>query len=82
MTSDHNDPSWSNNHSSWAGQRANGHRIGQIAMVSRLPNLSNIYECCMYTQTKKYFGPILSKYRFGFRGGYSAHQCLHIMTEK
>ena len=82
MTSDQNDPSWSNSHSPWAGQRANGHRIGQIAIVSRLSNLSKIYECCMYTQTKKYFGPILSKYQFGFRGGYSAHQCLHIMIEK
>ena len=30
----------------------------------------------------KYFDPILSKYQFGFRKGYSAQQCLLIMIEK
>ena len=30
----------------------------------------------------KYFGPILSKYRFGFREGYGAQQCLFTMFEK
>ena len=30
----------------------------------------------------KYFDPILSKYQFGFRTGYSAQQCLFIMIEK
>ena len=32
--------------------------------VSILPNLSKIYECCMYTQMNKYFDPILSKCKF------------------
>ena len=50
--------------------------------LSILPNLSKIYERCMYTQMKKYFGPILSKYQFGFRGAYTAQQCLLIMSEK
>ena len=36
----------------------------------------------MYTQMNKYFDPILSKYQFGFRKGYSAQQCLLIMIEK
>ena len=35
--------------------------------VSILPNLSKIYERCMYTQMNKYFGPILSKCQFGYR---------------
>ena len=30
----------------------------------------------------KYFDPILSKYQFGFREGYSAQQCLLDMIEK
>ena len=30
----------------------------------------------------KYFDPILSKYQFGFRKGYSAQQCLLTMIEK
>ena len=50
--------------------------------LSILPNLSKIYERCMYTQMKKYFGPILSKYWFGFRSGCTAQQCLLIMSEK
>ena len=49
--------------------------------VSILPNLSKIYERCMYTQMNKYFGPILSKYQFGFRRGYSAQECLLIMIK-
>ena len=34
---------------------------GNYRPVSILPSLSKIYECCMYTQMNKYFGPILSK---------------------
>ena len=40
--------------------------------VSILPNLSKIYERCMYKQMNKYCDPILSKYQFGFRKEYSA----------
>ena len=47
-----------------------------------LPNLSKIYERCMYTHMNKCFGPILSKYQFGFRREYSAQKYLLIMTEK
>ena len=43
--------------------------------VRILIKLSKIHECCLYTQMNKYFDPILSKYQFGFRKGYSAHQC-------
>ena len=50
--------------------------------VSILPNLSKIYERCLYTQMNKYFDPVLSKYQFGVRKGYSAQQCLLTMTEK
>ena len=40
-----------------------------------LPNLSKIYERCLYTQMSKYFDPILSKYQFRFRKGYIAQKC-------
>ena len=33
------------------------------------PNLSKIYERCMYTQMNKQFYHILSKYQFRFRKG-------------
>ena len=51
--------------------------------VSIFPNLSKLYECCMYTQMNKYFAPILPiKYQFRFRKGYSAQRCLRTMIEK
>ena len=50
--------------------------------VNILPNLYKIYECCLLTQMNRYFNPILSKYQFGFRRGYSARQCFLTMIEK
>ena len=35
--------------------------------VSILPNLSKIFERCMYDQLKDYFEKLLSKYQCGFR---------------
>ena len=35
--------------------------------VSILPNLSKIFERCMYDQLKDYFDKLLSKYQCGFR---------------
>ena len=50
--------------------------------VSIVPNLSKIYERCLYIQINKYFDPILSKCQFGFRKGYSAQQCLLTIIQK
>ena len=50
--------------------------------VSILPNLSKIYERCLYTQMNKHVDSFLSKYQFGFRKGYSSQQCLLTMIEK
>ena len=44
--------------------------------VSILLNLSKIYERCTYTQLKKSFDPIFSKYQFGLRKGYSTQQSI------
>ena len=50
--------------------------------VSIIPNLSRIYGRRMYTQINKWFGPILSKYGFGFRKGHNAQRYLLTMIEK
>ena len=39
--------------------------------VSILPNLSKIFERCMYDQLKGHFDKLLSKYQCGFRKGFS-----------
>ena len=50
--------------------------------VSILPNLSKIFERCMYDQLKDYFDKILSKYQCGFRKGFNTKHCLLAMIEK
>ena len=50
--------------------------------VSISPNLSKIYERCLYDQTYKYFSHILSKQQCGFRKGFRTQQCLLVMAEK
>ena len=50
--------------------------------VSILPNISKIFERCIYKQLYSYFDNFLSKYQTGFRKGYSTQQCLLAMIEK
>ena len=50
--------------------------------VSILPNLSKVYERCMYIQIYEYLNKMLSKWQCGFRQGYSAQHCLLVMAEK
>ena len=50
--------------------------------VSILPNISKVYERCLYDQISDYFEDILSKYQCGFRKGYSAQHCLLVMIER
>ena len=49
---------------------------------SILPNISKIYEICLYNQMQTYFDNILSKYQCGFRKGFDAQHCLVSMIEK
>ena len=49
---------------------------------SILPNISKVYERCLYDQISDYFQNIFSKYQCGFRKGYSAQHCLLVMIEK
>ena len=50
--------------------------------VSILPNISKIFERCIFCQLSKFMDQFLSKYQCGFRKGYSAQYCLLAMLEK
>ena len=50
--------------------------------ISILPNLSKVFERCMYDQLKDHFDKLLSKYQCGFRKGFSTQHCLLAMIEK
>ena len=50
--------------------------------ISILPNISKVYERCLYDQIPKYLETRFSKFQCGFRKGYSAQHCLLAMIEK
>ena len=50
--------------------------------VSILPNISKIYERCLFKQLTKDFEDYFSKYQCGFRKGFSVANCLLPITEK
>ena len=50
--------------------------------ISILPNISKIYERCLYNQMQTYFDNLLSKYQCGFRKGFNAQHCLVNMMEE
>ena len=49
--------------------------------VSILPNLSKVFEKCLYKQISPYFDKIISKYQCGFRNNHSAQHCLLALIE-
>ena len=55
---------------------------GNYRPVSILPNLSKIFEKCMFEQMSQFFENIFSKYQCGFRKCFSTQQCLLAMLEK
>ena len=50
--------------------------------VSILPNVSKIFEQCIFRQINEYMDVFLSKHQCGFRKGCSAQHCLLAMLEK
>ena len=50
--------------------------------VSILPNISKIFERCIFRQLSNFMDQFLSKYQCGFRKGYSTQYCLLAMLEK
>ena len=55
---------------------------GNYRPVRSLPNLSKIFEKCMFEQMSQFFENIFSKCQCGFRKGFSTRQCLLAMLEK
>ena len=55
---------------------------GNYRPVSILPNLSKVFERCIYKQIYEYFENILSKYQCGFRKCHSAQHFLIALLEK
>ena len=47
-----------------------------------LPNVSRIYERCLYDQIATYFARVLVQFLCGFRKVYSAQHCLLAMIKK
>ena len=50
--------------------------------VSILPNISKIFERCIFRQLYSFMFEFLAKYQCGFRKGYSTQHCLLAMLEK
>ena len=50
--------------------------------ISILPNLSKIFERCIFPQISSFIDPILSKFQCGFRECYSTQHCLLAILEK
>ena len=50
--------------------------------VSILPNISKIFERCIFRQLFNFMDQFLPKYQCGFRKGYSTQYCLLAMLEK
>ena len=50
--------------------------------VSTLPNISKIFERCIFRQLSNFMNQFLPKYQYGFRKGYSTHYRLLAMLEK
>ena len=55
---------------------------GNYRPVSILPNLSKIFEKCMFEQMSQFFENIFPRYQCGFRKGFSTQQCLLAILEK
>ena len=54
---------------------------GNYRPVSFLPNLSEIFEKCMFEQMLQFFENIFLKYQCGFRKVFSTQQCLLVLLE-
>ena len=50
--------------------------------ITILPNISKIYERCLYNQMQTYFDNLLSKYQYRLRKGFNTQHCLLSMIEK
>ena len=63
-------------------KKGNRSEKGNYRQVSILPNLSKVFERCIYNQIAQFFDKILSKHQCGFRKGHSAQHSLIVLLEK
>ena len=50
--------------------------------VSILPNMSKVFERCVYNQIAQFFDKTLSKHQCGYRKDHSAQHSLIVLLEK
>lgn len=55
---------------------------GNYRSVSILPNLSKVFERCVYRQMSNFFDEILSKYQCNFWSEHGSQHCLIALLEK
>ena len=63
-------------------KKGNRSEKGNYRPVSILPNISKVFERCIYKQMSQFFEGIISKYQCGFRKGHSAQHALISLLEK
>ena len=63
-------------------KKGNRSEKGNYRPVSILPNISKVFERCIYKQMAQFFEGIISKYQCGFWKGYSAQHALISLLEK
>ena len=55
--------------------------VENYSSASTLPNLSKLYDRCLYSQMYKYFSHIPLKWQSAFCNDFSTQHCLLVMTE-
>lgn len=55
-------------------KKGSKHEKENLRPVSVLPDISKLFEKCLYSQMSTFFDNILSKFQYGFRKDYSAQQ--------
>ena len=63
-------------------KKKNRARVKNYSPESILPNLSKVYERCMYIEIYEYLNKIFSKWQFGFPQSCSAQRYLLVLVEK
>ena len=63
-------------------KKGNRSEKGNYRPVSILPNISKVFERCIYKQMSQFFEGIISKYQCGFRKGHSEQHALISLLEK
>ena len=63
-------------------KKGNRSETSNYRPISILPNISKVFERCVYKQVSQYFEGVISKYQCGFQEGQSAQHALILLLEK